>query len=641
MPISRTDLPNPQSLDDHFMCQKHGLKGNFVKGSQNFRKTALTDHAGSKDHNVALLSEAKSADEPLQALFDKSTEEADEAVITLLRNVYFVASENLPLQKFESLNNLAELHGAKITSKLYREDTAASEFITIISDLIEEGLLAEIRASPAIAFIIDESTDLSSEKHLILYICYLKDGVLSIKFVKLLRVHAADAQSITSALLAFFKTSGVVLGKVYGMGSDGAAVMLGKRGGVAANMKDFCPHLVEMHCVAHRLALACVDVAKAVKEVSYYESILNTICSFFNRSPKCLSNLQMWQELLDEPQVRPSEVHRVRWLSMTRAIDNCSKALPALIAMLEDNSDTDMMADSLLRQLTTYKFRFLTAFLQDVFGMIGTVSRALQTRDLTYGDMRRTIDAFLDGLKGQYLTDTPTYGPKLREFLAKTDGSDEFESVKMRRSHHDRTLTDRARDCVHVLVDNVTDRFPDNELYSAFGALDPTAFPDNTRDLASYGDESIATLGRHYGSRRQGHTPVDKDALEREWGIFRPLVYNNYRQLTYGQMLVTAYASKLTEQFPNVVKLMEIGRILPVSSVECERGFSKQNLIKTRLRCSLTTETLDRLMRISICGPRLKDFDPRPTLRRWKGRRHRHLYSGNESIAKISKPTCR
>ncbi|XP_046375452.1 uncharacterized protein LOC124148415 [Haliotis rufescens] len=78
-----------------------------------FRKTALTDHAGSKDHNVALLSEAKSADEPLQALFDKSTEEADKAVITLLRNVYFVASENLPLQKFESLNNLAELHGAK------------------------------------------------------------------------------------------------------------------------------------------------------------------------------------------------------------------------------------------------------------------------------------------------------------------------------------------------------------------------------------------------------------------------------------------------------------------------------------------------------------------------------------------------
>ena len=40
----------------------------------------------------------------------------------------------------------------------------------------------------------------------------------------------------------------------------------------------------------------------------------------------------------------------------------------------------------------------------------------------------------------------------------------------------------------------------------------------------------------------------------------------------------------MQEQFPEILKLLSIALTLPVSSVGCERGFSKQNLIKTRLR---------------------------------------------------------
>ena len=71
-------------------------------------------------------------------------------------------------------------------------------------------------------------------------------------------------------------------------------------------------------------------------------------------------------------------------------------------------------------------------------------------------------------------------------------------------------------------------------------------------------------------------------------------------------------------EFPNMIKLMAISRVLPVSSVECERGFSKQNLIKTRLRCSLSIELLDKLMRVSINGPKLPASDPLPIFRKWR-----------------------
>ena len=34
--------------------------------------------------------------------------------------------------------------------------------------------------------------------------------------------------------------------------SDGVAVMLGRRNGVAVKLKERIPHLVQQHCVAHR-----------------------------------------------------------------------------------------------------------------------------------------------------------------------------------------------------------------------------------------------------------------------------------------------------------------------------------------------------------------------------------------------------
>ena len=53
------------------------------------------------------------------------------------------------------------------------------------------------------------------------------------------------------------------------------------------------------------------------------------------------------------------------------------------------------------------------------------------------------------------------------------------------------------------------------------------------------------------------------------------------------------------------------GRLLvaPLSTVECERSFSRQNLIKTCLRNSLAMSSLNNLRRISIDGPAMSQFD--------------------------------
>ncbi|RGB22843.1 hypothetical protein C1646_748391 [Rhizophagus diaphanus] len=58
---------------------------------------------------------------------------------------------------------------------------------------------------------------------------------------------------------------------------------------------------------------------------------------------------------------------------------------------------------------------------------------------------------------------------------------------------------------------------------------------------------------------------------------------------------------------------------IPFSSVDCERGFSKQNLIKTDLRNSLNNETLHYWMMIGLEETDLSEFDFTRALQIWNG----------------------
>ncbi|KAH3832942.1 hypothetical protein DPMN_106238 [Dreissena polymorpha] len=62
--------------------------------------------------------------------------------------------------------------------------------------------------------------------------------------------------------------------------------------------------------------------------------------------------------------------------------------------------------------------------------------------------------------------------------------------------------------------------------------------------------------------------------------------------------------------------------VSPVSTVDCERGFSRQNVIKTDLRNCLTVKNLEHLMKISIEGKDCKDVDLKVIYKLWAGKKH-------------------
>lgn len=75
----------------------------------------------------------------------------------------------------------------------------------------------------------------------------------------------------------------------------------------------------------------------------------------------------------------------------------------------------------------------------------------------------------------------------------------------------------------------------------------------------------------------------------------------------------------------NILHLVLIMLVLPVTAAVCERAFSAQMMIKSDSRASLHSDTVADLIRISVEGPSLEDFDARESVASWfsEGQRSR------------------
>ena len=114
----------------------------------------------------------------------------------------------------------------------------------------------------------------------------------------------------------------VQIEKIFRFSSDVGIVILGKQNGVAASLKSDNPHMLDMHCVAYQLALSSLDAAHSIQEEKYYEFVLHSLHSYFSRSNKRLGHLKIWQNILDDPDVKPLPVHQIHLLNFAKKKTN-------------------------------------------------------------------------------------------------------------------------------------------------------------------------------------------------------------------------------------------------------------------------------------------------------------------------------
>ena len=230
--------------------------------------------------------------------------------------------------------------------------------------------MEKLHASPYISILIDESTDITVSKKLIIYVKYIFEGRDKTSFLCNLEISNGTAAAIKEVIDRYFEKIGVPLSKIVGFGSDGAAVMLGLRNGVATKLREDSPFMLNVHCIAHRFALCTGEGASKVTLVRGFVDTLTSLYYFFEHSSLRCSKLQSVQEALEEPVLSVKEVHSVRWLAFFSALDSVFCCWVSIVTTLGDEASDqgkgNAKAKGLLKAMTKFSFLATMHFLMDV-----------------------------------------------------------------------------------------------------------------------------------------------------------------------------------------------------------------------------------------------------------------------------------
>ena len=134
---------------------------------------------------------------------------------------------------------------------------------------------------------------------------------------------------------------------------------------------------------------------------------------------------------------------------------------------------------------------------------------------------------------------------------------------------------------------------------------------------AFYGASPEETFSEPEGKKEQETTKhvVNIEETMSEWTLLKHLVKEHmYPNDSLSRLWQIIYKHH-KDNFPNLFQLARLALIIPLQTADCERGFSRQNLIKDAQRNRLSGERLTKLMRISLLKESIEDFNVDVTLK--------------------------
>lgn len=155
-----------------------------------------------------------------------------------------VEARDYPHSSYEPPLSLAKSLGCTYLSALnvggnahYTSERIVQELVEILAWQIEDAQLEVVARSLFYGLMIDEGTDISVTKQLVLYGRYVsKNGEPCSTFLRIQDLQDGTAERIIEAIKAYIALKGLSLSKLMGFGSDGASVMTGRVSGVATRL---------------------------------------------------------------------------------------------------------------------------------------------------------------------------------------------------------------------------------------------------------------------------------------------------------------------------------------------------------------------------------------------------------------------
>ncbi|MCO5565151.1 hypothetical protein L7F22_018824 [Adiantum nelumboides] len=635
-----------------FCKQDPKSKSEFGKsGSINVQMSALTDHAKTNAHKLASY-QCGAKKISITETIGKRKDKADRASRILFSAAYQVAKHDMSFCTFEHNLELLQVSNCDcVPLEMYRNDKACAMFVQYISESILKSQIAKIKLSPFFSLMLDESTDIGSKQNLIVYVSFLDNHEPMTMFLGLIELENSTSSCLFETCIDFLGKYELDISKMICFGSDGASTMIGSRIGVSTRLKRENPFMTNIHCIAHRSSLCLADAVKEFPIAQELDACMNSLASLFSRSAlrtKALENLQVE---LNGSVLHLTRIHAVRWLSRQIVVKKVCESLEAILTYTKTENAT------LFEKLANFQFMYNLHFMSDVLDRLGMLSKVFQSDFVDVSAVASFIDLEIRALEMFFIEDPvvdinasthdrysyhiiPGYGPidgQLHALRTSIRG-DQYRSIQISRKEDGSDLESCIvfqKAFVNCIIENLRQRFSDNGVMGCFKSIAPCSFPKKRevfRDFGNleleklvdfYGVEKVSASGVRYGSL------VQKLETKREYQYFKLQAPFEWSEWSLKDTWVAiAKNSTMKEKYPMLLTLANIALLQCCSTAACERGFSKQNLIKSKLRNHLNVRTVESLMRISIEGPSLRDFDFSDAIEMWRlgAKTSRHLY---------------
>ena len=303
------------------LCKKHqtaNAQNKEVKftmePSVRIKEQSLKSHVECSAHQRAVSGELLNRVSYFQHQLDRAAEVEDDVYFNAFYAMYWLAKHCIANKQVNSRIMLLEHLGCEVKGFQHRSAGSEREIIQLIAKIIQDQIVDQVKSCPAYGILMDDMTDVTSKEQMILFIQYYcrKEEKVKTKFLSVESVLdqsdscSANAETLFQVFSKKLNELGLDVTKVGGMASDGASVMLGRNNGVAAKLKAIAPSVIAVHCVCHRLALACAD---SNQELSYIEKVttyLTELWKLFEYSNQKMAVFMKTQLNLINLQLLPS-----------------------------------------------------------------------------------------------------------------------------------------------------------------------------------------------------------------------------------------------------------------------------------------------------------------------------------------------
>ena len=336
-----------------FLCKKYqtiNSQNKEVKFTEEpcvrIKEQSLKSHLESSAHQRAILGELLNRVSLFQHQLDHAAKVEDDAYFNAFYAMYWLAKHAIANNNVNSLIMLLEHLGCDVKGFQHRSAGLGREIIQLIAKVIQDEIVDQVKSSCMYGVLLDDMTDVTCKEQMILFVqyyCKMQEKVET-KFLSVESVLeqgescSANAETLFAVFGNKLKELDLDVTKVGGMASDGASVMLGRHNGVAAKLKAVVPSVIVVHCVCHRLALACAD---SNQELSYIEKVTNYLTELwklfeysnlkmatFMKTQLNLCNLQLLPNVKKKTSKKIKKACKTRWLSTDNAVKSSYYADP-------------------------------------------------------------------------------------------------------------------------------------------------------------------------------------------------------------------------------------------------------------------------------------------------------------------------